>query len=669
MSIDRMKRVTILAPAHRADRLVEWLQKLRLVHFEDASSRLEASDSLARPGPSTELVDARIRQLEAIEHVLDTFAPVKRTFLQSLVPMPMRVKASELARVARELQLEPLYNECCSILEEFKEHEKVISSAEAEIAALEFFRGLPFAPNQLARLHHTRAWIGSLPAAAWDKLQEAAIPLLAFQELSRDKRTVHICCVAHLSASDEAARLLREHSFIEQPVRAFEGPISERIEELRAIIGGRRDARRGLAQRAEELSRHRREVEILFGHLLAERARIEALGQTAASRRISALCGYVRAADAGELTRVLAGEFPGASATYADPTPEDAVPVSLTHSRLVKPIRFLVDMFGLPDYFSFDPTPYLSLSFLIFFGICFGDVVYGLMLCAVAGYLARKARGYEGLHNFCMLFLYAGLSTIFFGVLTGSWAADLWRAEYLGAGNPILWLKEHTALLDPLEKAVVLLIVCLSIGILNQLYGIVLKGYGLLRRGDFAGAVFDAGLWLVMIPSFLIVVSPLFFPTPQWLFRWALAAMALAGTGLILTQGRKEKGVAAKAITGLVSIYGIMGSYGCISFVGDMLSYSRLLALGLTTSIIGLSFNIIAGLVRQVPWVGIILFLLVLLFGHLFNFAVSILGAFVHPARLIFLEFFSRFYESGGVRFRPLSPDSERLIVEVSDAP
>ena len=156
----------------------------------------------------------------------------------------------------------------------------------------------------------------------------------------------------------------------------------------------------------------------------------------------------------------------------------------------------------------------------------------------------------------------------------------------------------------------------------------------------------------------------LFFATPQALFRLALIVMLAVMVGLVLTQGRREEGIVAKGITGLVSIYGILGSYGCVSFVGDMLSYSRLLALGLTTSIVGMSFNIIGGLVRDLPWVGIVLFVLVLVVGHLFNFAVGILGAFVHPARLIFLEFFSRFYEGGGVRFRPLSLNSERLIVE-----
>jgi V/A-type H+-transporting ATPase subunit I len=142
---------------------------------------------------------------------------------------------------------------------------------------------------------------------------------------------------------------------------------------------------------------------------------------------------------------------------------------------------------------------------------------------------------------------------------------------------------------------------------------------------------------------------------------FGLVAALAAVAGLVLTQGRAEKGVAAKAITGVVSLYGILGSYGIVGFFSDVLSYSRLLALGLATSIIGLAVNVMAGIVRDLPGIGLVAFLLVLVIGHIFNFAMSILGSFVHPARLIMLEFFSRFYESGGREFRPLAPRVDRV--------
>ncbi|MGC8846206.1 MAG: V-type ATPase 116kDa subunit family protein, partial [Candidatus Hydrogenedens sp.] len=137
--------------------------------------------------------------------------------------------------------------------------------------------------------------------------------------------------------------------------------------------------------------------------------------------------------------------------------------------------------------------------------------------------------------------------------------------------------------------------------------------------------------------------------------------------GLVLTQGRDQANPVARFVTGLISLYGIVGSYGITAFIGDTMSYCRLLALGLTTSIVAMSFNMIANLLRPIPYVGIIIFILALIVGHLFNFLISVMGAFVHSMRLILVEFFGRFYEGGGKPFEPLGFNSESAILVTSD--
>jgi V/A-type H+-transporting ATPase subunit I len=116
--------------------------------------------------------------------------------------------------------------------------------------------------------------------------------------------------------------------------------------------------------------------------------------------------------------------------------------------------------------------------------------------------------------------------------------------------------------------------------------------------------------------------------------------------------------------TGIVSLYGIVGTYGITAFIGDTMSYCRLLALGLTTSIVALSFNMMAGLLKDIPVVGLFLFIVALVVGHVFNFTISLLGAFVHSMRLIFVEFFGRFYDGGAKRFAPLGFDSPKAILK-----
>jgi V/A-type H+-transporting ATPase subunit I len=285
------------------------------------------------------------------------------------------------------------------------------------------------------------------------------------------------------------------------------------------------------------------------------------------------------------------------------------------------------------------------------------------MLLVMSFYLSRKTRDYEGVNNFARVLLYGGVSTVIFGALLGSWFGDLYQAKYLGEGNILLRLQSFFAVLDPIEKTIHALLLALAIGVLNQFYGIALRMYGALRQGDWKGAVFDGLFWLILLPGILIMASKLFVPTPPYVFSTGLGLFIGGGLGLVATQGRDLGNPVSRILGGLVSLYGIMGTYGITAFIGDTLSYCRLLALGLTTSIVGMTFNMIGGLLRDIPYVGFFIFVLIVVVGHVFNFAISLLGAFVHSMRLIFVEFFGRFYEVGARPFQPLGFDSPLCII------
>jgi len=170
-------------------------------------------------------------------------------------------------------------------------------------------------------------------------------------------------------------------------------------------------------------------------------------------------------------------------------------------------------------------------------------------------------------------------------------------------------------------------------------------------------------LWLITLPGFLILTSTLFLKMPAYVITIGKYMTIVGAVGLISTQGRNEKGIAGKIFTGIVSLYGIVGTYGCTSFISDVLSYTRILALSLTTTIVGMAFNIVALLFKTGTIIGTILFIIALVTGHMFNFFMSILSAFIHPARLIFLEFFGRFYEGGAPKFQPYGFNSQRIKI------
>ncbi len=672
MAIERVKHVTLLAPKGKLSSLTDWLQGLAVIHVDDASrltnSESDAEDGyegLEKPAFSTDDVDANIRHLRHIIDVFDHFGAIESSFVEMMVALPSRVSEKERSEIVQNFDYNPLYDDVRRIEAEYNEKRAEGERAKEEYQQLEFFRLLPFEPEDIHSLKHASVWIGSMMLDKWEELGASGEmeEKLALTELRRQKRTVDICAVSLPEDAEDAGKLLRSYGLQEISIPQYEGKRPERMDAVQDQIERCHAEAERCREGAVELAQQQREVRILLGYWEAERAKIDARNSTLSSGRISILTGYIRQKDVENFQEMLDDKFPEVSAVYKEPTPEDDVPVDITNAEYLKPLRFLVDLFGQPDYFSFDPTPYLAISFLIFFGMCFGDVVYGTGLAVIGYLLARKAKPYEGLHKLCMLFCYAGIFTMVIGLLMGSWASDL--PELFGEENLIYRLQQSFAVVSPIEQAVLLLVVSIGIGVVNQFYGIALKAYGLIRKGLILDAVYDAGLWYLVLPGFLIAAGYLFFPMPPWMLNLGFILMIVGGIGLVLTQGRDAEGIPAKLGAGLISIYGIMGSYGCVSFLSDILSYSRLIALGLTTTIVGLAVNIIADLVREeVPMVGVVLFFVILIVGHIFNFMVSMLAAFVHPARLIFLEFFNRFYEAGGVKFSPLSLSTDSVIVE-----
>jgi V/A-type H+-transporting ATPase subunit I len=286
------------------------------------------------------------------------------------------------------------------------------------------------------------------------------------------------------------------------------------------------------------------------------------------------------------------------------------------------------------------------------------------MLVVMGAYLTVKTKAYRGVNNLSRILLYGGICSVIFGALTGSWFGDLYKPEYLGQGNILHVLQQKSLALDPIDKTIVALLIALGIGVLNQFFGIILKMYGALRTRDWMGAFSDGVCWIVTLTGVLLLSGKLFGDIPEKVFNTGLWLFSAGAIGLILTQGRDIKSPLGKIAGGVVSLYGIMGSYGITAFIGDTLSYCRLLALGLTTSIVAMTFNLMAGMLRDVPYVGMVLFVVVLLVGHLFNFLISALGAFVHSMRLIFVEFFGRFYEGGARPFQPLEFDTPLCIMK-----
>jgi len=663
MAIDRVKKATLLVPRKETHRLINRLHGLSAVHVEDAAKVLNPPEeaNLAKGVVSSEDADLNIKKLDIIQQTFGLFIKPKKGFVEGFAALPLQITEQELREVVSNFDFDPLYQECAGIHEHYRVFDSQIEQAETEKLTLLEFARMPFSIKMALELRKTTAVFGSFRGQAWTQFaaDSETDALIAWEVIQRRGKEVRAIIVFLNTDADAARALLRRHGFSETALPRLPGEVEDRIHELDEDIQERREQQQAFRLRVLELANDSRRVEIAAGHWLSEKSKADACSNLLNSRRMSILTGWVRVADLPRINGALK-EFPEVSAIYEDPDPEkDTPPVSLSLGRFSRPAQILVGMFGLPDYYSFDPTPWLIFSFLLFFSFCFGDVLYGLGLVVFSFVMARKYRTHAGHARFFKLFLYGGIGTMIFGALTGAWAGNLYA--FLGKGNLLARINDSIPHIEPLEKPMLMLLVALGIGVVNQFYGITLLMYKMVRKGKPLDALFDGGLWLLFLPGVMLLLAPMFMPdVPGGLATAGKMLAGVGGLGLVLTQGRNEKGILAKAITGVVSLYGVLGTYGVTSFVGDVLSYSRLLALGFTTSIVAMAFNMIGSMFVGTA-IGAVIFVVVLIFGHTFNFGVSILSAFVHSARLIFLEFFNRFYEGGARAFTPLSFNSDRV--------
>ena len=349
--------------------------------------------------------------------------------------------------------------------------------------------------------------------------------------------------------------------------------------------------------------------------------------------------------------------------TEIEPLEGETPPVHLSENATADPYLMLTDMYGRPQGADPDPTPHMAPFYAMFFGICIGDAGYGLALAAGAAagwYFTEKRQGNSRLFR---LLFQGGLASIFWGIILGGWfgmAYDRLPGLLQAAAEPLNRLVPSG---ETFSLSNQFLYLTLVFGVIQLAWGVVVNLKKRLRQGEGFAAFVDQTGWMLS----LLGLFPWLFD--HYLFNIydntgivdsILIGMLGAGALLIFIMGGREAG----NIGGKVGL-GAYACYGIVNLLGDVLSYSRLFALALSSAIIASVINDIAGMLRgSVPVVGILLAVLVLAAGHLFNLAMAVLSGFIHTARLQFVEFFGKFYDGTGMPFTPLRYEPKYVRIE-----
>ena len=329
-----------------------------------------------------------------------------------------------------------------------------------------------------------------------------------------------------------------------------------------------------------------------------------------------------------------------------EPDTDELPPTLLKNPSWSSCMEPLTVMYGTPTYGGVDPTTLMAPFFFLFLGMCFGDAGYALIISGILGYFLVRHNLAPTLRKFFVMVTVGMVCAIIFGAITGSWFGD--SVDAFPFLHSLKGIKNSVVCLDPMNDPMTLLIISLGLGFFQIMVGLITAFKSNWCSGSKFAALADQGGWMVFLVGLLLVglssggVLSAAFVLPSKLTAIAGALI------LVATQGREKTGIAGKLFSGVLSLYNVTG------YLGDVLSYSRILALGLGSAAVGMVINLLATLVVGVPYVGVLLAALIFVFGHTFSIAVNLLGAFIHSLRLQYVEFFGKFYDASGRDFMPL---------------
>ena len=633
MAIVKMKRLRVIAMASCREELLRQLQRLGCVEIRepesagaDWSGLLERERSrLAETRAALADVNAALSAVKKYADVREGMFPQRQAvthteFLSGTAADRARAasaRVSELVQTASQLQAEE-------------------GRLLAKQASLVPWKGLDM-PLELTGTVHTAFLPGVCPAAAdlgalRQALGETACELL---EISADKQQRYCLLVCHRAEEAQALDILRTRGF---SAVSFQGLTGTPAENLRRLEGELQENRGRQAETADALRKSGADWDTL--RLYADRLRSDTALEEGNENLLTdgTILFFEGWAPADRLQGVGAlldhlGCAWGAEDPKADEYPD--VPVRLRNNWFSRPLNMVTDMYALPVYGSLDPNPLMAPFFILFYGIMMADMGYGLLMLAMGLFLwKKKVRGtmdYMG-----GLLVLCGISTFVVGALTGGFFGD-----FLSQLAKLIDPKSTFALpylFTPLTDTMAILIGSLVLGFVQILTGMVISFVKKARDGHIMDGIWDEGTWWVIFLggglAVLGIGNVAGYP----------AVLILGILMLIIGSSRNAKGFGK-----VTSVFGAVYN-GVTGYFSDIMSYSRLMALMLSGSIIASVFNQLGAVTGNV-----IAFVIISALGNALNFALNLLGCYVHDLRLQCLEFFNRFYESGGKPFRPLA--------------
>lgn len=643
-----MKKIELIAMLTESKKIIELLQRRGVVEIcRNDDDELENTNVSAVVG---EFEKFRSTAAQALD-VIDKYAPEK-IGLADMFSGKTEVEKHDFGRGAMQLEkVMGAANEIIHSSRAITECESSVSQLEIRCDILEGWRALDV-PMNFRGTVTTTAFIGSVPYQITPEALEEQLPEgCSAEAVSTSKEQTNLFILSSKACSGETEEILRRLSFAavsEPDNKTPEELIASYKEEISRLRQDISDSEENIVRLAE----NRKQLRFVIDYLQMRKEKYEALSGLGFTGSTFVLTGYIPEKYTESLQKEIEAKFT-ASITFTDPAEDEDVPVLLENGSFSSPVEGITKMYALPGKKDVDPTPVMAFFYYLFFGMMLSDAGYGVLMVIGTTIALKKFKLDSSMKKTLTMFRNCGISTVFWGILFGSWFGDIVQVVgreffHKEIGSIALWFQ-------PLDDPIKLLLYSFALGILHLFLGVAVS----FKMSWDEGRKLDA--FLDTIPIYLIVtgVAPLaasiLITVPDILKTIGTYLLISGVVLLVLTSGRSSKSIFGKLFGGLYALYNTATGY-----LSDILSYSRLLALGLATGSIASVINLM-GTMPQNMVVKAILLVVVFVVGHTANLAINLLGAYVHTDRLQFVELFSKFYTGGGREFTPLTVNTQYI--------
>ena len=631
MSVAGVQKVHIVAHAGLQRSFINSLQEEGLLQIEKTDI-----ETLELSTPSAEVTDVE-HLLHRLSHALDYLSRwEEKGMAEKLFAPKPQVNKQEREKLLDQ-DFTPLLDQVEACEKEINDIDSHLRFLEKEEEFLRSLQNLELPLKSVADTDTTEVVIGFMPLISFNELkEETKDEALWTHVISRGKRNVHVLVIYLKSQKEYYRQILKDKNL--NPLYFTETMLEKAGDKgdvkfvIQALSDEKDRAERKRMQqesKGKALASSREQLMRAHDVLLNEREKrlsSRNLGKTTSAFLLE---GWIKSRDIPRLESKIMPFSDLVQCYFRPPLPEEDAPVILENPKIGKPFEIITKLYGLPQRGTLDPTLYLAPFFFLFVGLTVSEAGYGLLVALSSFLFLKFAKPRGGLRQFLTLMAILGVATVILGTLVGGWF-----------GFPIRKLM----ILDPLQDPVSFLILSLALGFIQVWFGTFINMISGIKNKDFIQAIFVQGGWLILLPSLVLYAL---MKQSLWGF------LALGGAAGIVLFASPSRNPIARLFGGLYSLYDIS------RYLADVLSYSRLLALGLATSVIAMVVNTLCQTALGIPWVGWLFAALIFVGGHLFNLGISFLGGFVHSMRLQFVEFFSKFFKSGGKPFKPFALESK----------